>query len=416
MANRENQYLKLRGNIWWYQRRVPTALRERFKGETIISQSLNTGDIREARAKRDIINGKLEEQKFNSFNPDRHRFLELVQEFTYEKDRNPEDWDVPLDGRRLRRMGGEAAVDAYSTVNGYEDKRYKYRMTLKEGVEAWTRKFKATKTTDTVSKIKKTAYDFLEFLNLYDIQLAEITNRQVHDFIEVQQATKAKATVLGKLSRLRSVWTYCKSLGEVTGESPFDGHIVVGSDEGNKKQPFTVEEMTWIKNNVATDDPVKRLLLELGVFTGCRISELCNLTPEHVINRDGVSAIFIEEGKTSAATRLVPVTDDLGERLEALAEKKTTGERLFGIEGKDASRWFSRIKTEHISTDSAKSFHSFRVMFATAMQQAEVEELKAAAIIGHKRGNTMTYGYYSKGYELKQLKEAYDKCVKRINW
>lgn len=132
------------------------------------------------------------------------------------------------------------------------------------------------------------------------------------------------------------------------------------------------------------------MLVELAVFTGCRISELCNLTPEHVINRGGVSAIFIEEGKTSAATRLVHVTDVLGERLKELAAMINPRERLFGIEGKNASRWFSQIKTEHVSTDSAKSFHSFRVMFATAMQQAEVEELKAAAIIGHKRGSTMT--------------------------
>lgn len=50
------------------------------------------------------------------------------------------------------------------------------------------------------------------------------------------------------------------------------------------------------------------------------------------------------------------------------------------------------------------------------MQQAEVDELKAAAILGHKRGNTMTYGYYSKGYELRQLKDAYDKCVERLIW
>ncbi len=55
-------------------------------------------------------------------------------------------------------------------------------------------------------------------------------------------------------------------------------------------------------------------------------------------------------------------------------------------------------------------------MFATPMQQAEVDELKAAAILGHKRGNTMTYGYYSKGYELRQLKDAYDKCVERLIW
>jgi len=55
-------------------------------------------------------------------------------------------------------------------------------------------------------------------------------------------------------------------------------------------------------------------------------------------------------------------------------------------------------------------------MFSTAMQRAEVAELKAAAILGHKRGSTMTYGYYSDGYTLPQLKEAYDQCVEKIVW
>jgi hypothetical protein len=55
-------------------------------------------------------------------------------------------------------------------------------------------------------------------------------------------------------------------------------------------------------------------------------------------------------------------------------------------------------------------------MFSTAMQRSEVIELKAAAILGHARGNTMTYGYYSDGYTLPQLKDAYDQCVEHIIW
>tara|TARA_Y100000588_G_scaffold166416_1_gene180343 strand:+ start:1326 stop:1493 length:168 start_codon:yes stop_codon:yes gene_type:complete len=55
-------------------------------------------------------------------------------------------------------------------------------------------------------------------------------------------------------------------------------------------------------------------------------------------------------------------------------------------------------------------------MFSTAIQPSGVDKLKAAAILGHKRGNTMTYGYYSRGYELQQLKDACDQCVERIIW
>jgi len=52
-----------------------------------------------------------------------------------------------------------------------------------------------------------------------------------------------------------------------------------------------------IKNNVALNEPDKRLIIELGVFTGSRISELCNLRVKHIINLDGVIAIFIEKVK-----------------------------------------------------------------------------------------------------------------------
>ena len=158
------------------------------------------------------------------------------------------------------------------------------------------------------------------------------------------------------------------------------------------------------------------LLVELGAFTGCRISELCNLLAKHVINQDDIVAIFIEKGKTDAATRIVPLTTALGERINVLTESKNDDDLLLGLEGKAMSRWFSRIKTVQISTNTAKSFHSFRVMFSTAMQRANVDELKAAAILGHKRGSTMTYGYYSDGYTLRQLKEAYDLCVEWILW
>lgn len=135
-----------------------------------------------------------------------------------------------------------------------------------------------------------------------------------------------------------------------------------------------------------------------------------------MINEDNIVAIYVEKGKTDAATRIVPLTNELGERISALVESKSDDDLLLGLDGKAMSRWFSRIKTTNISTDTTKSFHSFRVMFSTAMQRSEVIELKTAAILGHARGNTMTYGYYSDSYTLPQLKEAYDQCVEHIIW
>ncbi|CAK2048390.1 Integrase [Vibrio crassostreae] len=415
MAKTDTKHLKLRGNVWWYQRRIPIELLDQFNGQKTLFESLDTGDIREARRKRNIINGRLEERRFNAPNKDRHRFFELLKVMSDNRQSRPDCWDTEYDLDKLEN--DKVFVQAYMTANGSKDFRREYGMTLKEALNAWVRKFREHKTADTVSKVQKVVDSFLKHIKLYDIRLADITKKQVHDYIEAQQLKYAKTTVQGQISRMRSVWNYCDSIDEVSTKCPFDGHTYTSTTTTNKKQPFTVQDMQWIKQNVAKNEPNHRLLVELGVFTGCRISELCGLRVKDVTQQGRITAIFIEKGKTSSATRTIPLTDALGKRVQALTKGKSDDELLLGFENSsEMSRWFSRIKTENISNDSAKCFHSFRVMFATAMQQAGIDELKAAAILGHKRGNTMSYGYYSRGYDLKQLKEAYDQCVKRIIW
>lgn len=420
MATNDNKHLKLRGNVWWYQRRTPKDLLEQYSGKTSISESLGTGDIREARRKRDIINGKLEEKRLNNPNPARHRFHQLIKSMSEDKTNFPETWDEHYDLDRLSKDKDDVFIHAYTTITGRKDHNYRYRVTLKEALKNWTNQYKQLKTKGTLLKVAGATKSFLKHINRFDIQLEEITKSQVNEFIADLQTRYAKTTVTGVISRLRTLWSYCDALGEIQSKnSPFDNNIYAPSEAVNKKQPFTPNEMEQIKSKIEASNTNEQLLVELGVFTGCRISELCNLRAKDIVYNEEheIVAIHIEKGKTEAATRTIPLTNELGARVRSIAESKNDDELLLGFENSaDMSRWFSNIKTKHVSTDTAKCFHSFRVMFATALQQAGVDELRAAALLGHKRGNTMSYGYYSRGYSLQQLKEAYDLAITKIAW
>ncbi|KGJ93327.1 tyrosine-type recombinase/integrase [Colwellia psychrerythraea] len=430
MPSTDTKYLKLRGNVWHYQRRIPKDLLDQFDGETTISESLGTGDIRDARLQRDIINGKLQERKFNAPNKNRHRFLELVQSMAERKKNDPEYWDEPYDIDEVLKTGkdpllsdneqqensGEIFINAYTTVSEYKNQSHKYRITLKEALTNWSRQKRKAISADSKLKANKSVDEFLKSLKLYDIQLEDISKRQVYNYIGLLMSKHATSTARSYISRLRSIWNYCEQLSEVTTACPFDGHSFAGGTEKQKKLPFNEQEVRQIRVLMADEEPIRQLLVKLAVFTGCRISELCNLQARHVEYKQGVHAIFIEKGKTDAATRIVPLTDELGQRLRAIAETKGGNELLLGLDGKKMSRWFSRIKTAHISTDSAKTFHSFRKMFTTAMQRSGVLEADAAPILGHSRGNCMTYGYYSDGYTLPQLKAFYDQGIAHIIW
>jgi integrase len=50
-------------------------------------------------------------------------------------------------------------------------------------------------------------------------------------------------------------------------------------------------------------------------------------------------------------------------------------------------------------------FHSFRATVATKLENAGVQELHAARLVGHKV-KTMTYGLYSGGLSLSQLRDV----------
>ena len=54
-------------------------------------------------------------------------------------------------------------------------------------------------------------------------------------------------------------------------------------------------------------------------------------------------------------------------------------------------------------------------MYITAMERAGIEENVIAQIVGHERGKTMSYGYYSKGHELKKRKEAVDNSLEFLH-
>ncbi|OUS09167.1 integrase [Gammaproteobacteria bacterium 42_54_T18] len=416
MASTDTKHLKLRGNVWWYQRRIPKDLLDQFNGETTISESLGTGDVRDARLQRDIINGKLQERKFNAPNVGRHKFLTFVQEMTTRKEEDPIYWDEPYDFDRAERDNNIELIHAYTTVNGRKDQSHKYGVTLKEALYNWSNQKRSAVSSDSRKKARKSIDEFLKYLTLSDIQLEDITKKQVYGYIGLLLNKKATSTARGYISRLRTIWNYCEQLSEVNTPNPFDGHSFKGGTEKEKRLPFDAQEIRQIRELISDEVLEHKLLVELAVFTGCRISELCNLRAKHVTYEQEIHAIFIEKGKTSAATRVIPLANELGGRLQTLAQTKDENELLLGLDGKKMSRWFSRIKVAHISTDSSKSFHSFRRMFSTAMQRSGVSEPDAAGILGHARGNYMTYGYYSDGYTLPELKAFYDQAFEYIIW
>jgi integrase len=206
--------------------------------------------------------------------------------------------------------------------------------------------------------------------------------------------------------------------------------IKVNHQVDNLRDIFTDEDLKAIFNPILfnknkLNNSFKYWVPLLGLYTGMRLEEVCQLHVADIITLDNIACININDEygdkklKTPAAKRIIPIHSILVERLSFLdhvdCQKKNEQVRLFpelkkqsGRYSHYVSRWFGDylIKVGVKTQESRKVFHSFRHTFANACKKAGVEEYKAREFLGHDVSNkSITYGRYGKKYSVKVLLE-----------
>lgn len=436
----DKQYLKLRYNTWHFQKRVPKSLKPLYPDTEVIVKSLDTGDIREARHKRDIFLGQLRQQEAlmrEQSNP-KQRFQKYVEELTQVvKDPfHSEDditWCEVLDPETRRKTDDPEYVEAFKVVAQGKTSSEKYGTTLQETLRHFIRVSKQddNHTEGTRSRYEKTVKSFLWYLNVDDVMLNDIERSKVFDFIDHQRESKSGATVQGELSRLKTLWEHAYSRAWVSGDNPFEKHkIKTASEVTAHKQSFTKEELQALIKVMHGESVSMQLFTLFGLYTGARISEVVKIRLDEIVDDDGVLIAGIaqqEKGKTKAASRWIPVPKQCRELLQVVQKEATESGSLYLFHdlitlskpdrpAYHVGKEFGKLKHKHITQRSDKGFHSFRVMMATCLERAGVLEAKAAYLLGHSvKGLSLSYGLYSKGYRMDILAEAQSKAGELID-
>jgi integrase len=223
-------------------------------------------------------------------------------------------------------------------------------------------------------------------------------------------------TVQRVLSALRGYWRYLQSIG-VAGEDdePFTKLDVARQNKRtaprSARQPFEPSEVVKLLNTAIAQGEEKLAdLIRLGMWTGCRIEELCALKVEQV-NGDYFS---VHDAKTEAGWRDVPIHSELAPTMARLIDGSDDGYVLSGLtvnkygdRSNGIGKRFGRLKSAE-GFGSQHVFHSLRKTVVTILENAGVAENIVADIVGHEK-TTMTYGLYSGGVSLKVKREALDK-------
>ncbi|WP_152668666.1 site-specific integrase [Comamonas sp. E6] len=172
----------------------------------------------------------------------------------------------------------------------------------------------------------------------------------------------------------------------------------------------------------------------IGLFSGARLNEICQLALSDIVDINGVWCFHVtnedDDGnkvddkdlKTSNAKRLIPVHPELlrlGLKDYCDALMSAGYERLFpelkfhAVKGysKDAGKWFNdrvMLGKLNIPRDGKYTFHSLRHNFAAALSKTGIVSSMKADLMGHERSDLISEVRYEKAASVNDLKPYID--------
>jgi integrase len=203
-------------------------------------------------------------------------------------------------------------------------------------------------------------------------------------------------------------------------------------DPASLRDIFTPDDLKRLFHSPGYKDdifqkPYRFWLPVLGLYTGARLNELCQLRLDDIQTIDGIYAFVLNEEedgvdvlkdktisvKSASGQRQVPihpfVVNDLNlkgyvDYMKSTGETRLFPELPFQNEnyGHEASKWFGTYRKAQGVGSAKKVFHCFRHTLTDNLKQQLIPENLADELTGHV-STGISYGRYGKAYTLEVL-------------
>lgn len=268
---------------------------------------------------------------------------------------------------------------------------------------------------------RKDAHLFRETALKLPPRLHQLPDQPLEQSIAEATSTISVTTFNNYVKNLTTFFSYAVREGYCS-RNPFDGlRVRQRRKVSEERSAFSAEDLKLLFNRATYapahgQKPNQYWLPLLGLYTGARLNELCQLYTDDVVTIDGIACIHIratrsdQRLKTASSERLVPLHSRLLELgFLAYVEKvrEVGSERVFPEltchkkHGYSAapSKWFTRVREQLGFRDYAakKDFHSFRHTLADHLKQKGVAESLVGGLLGHQTGG-ITFGRYGKDF------------------
>ena len=441
----DKKHLKRRHNVYWVRVWVPKPVRE-ILGKSELWKNLNTTDLAEANTKKHRVVAELMEvieqaKRDLDGTLDKvsreEKLKEFALEFTRESDaaKNDDDEDVEdffeeaIEAEIYKLSGdkeGEAIINhGHPELEGLEKNPSAVRAFIDsikiksheyEPISAVSKLFLSEESNSlkpsSFWRKQKHIDQFIKWSGNRDI--SKITKKITGDYVTsiISEKNPAYDTLRNIVADISSLFSWAEGRGYLD-RNPFYKLKLPKADKGSqKRRPWTNEEiMMFLGSSVISKNEFTATVV--GMYSGMRLEEICNIQDKHVF--DGCFHVY--EGKTKAATRVIPVHPLIKPLLEPMSGTFGKGYLIDGIKGggyDNKRSWNFQKKLgklrKKIGIPKGVVFHTLRNTFATQMENLDIPINHISHLMGHEDAN-MALDIYSAGPKIELLAESIKKLT-----
>ena len=187
--------------------------------------------------------------------------------------------------------------------------------------------------------------------------------------------------------------------------------------ETKARSGYTMEERQRFVQWAKRQEPYRRWIALLGLYTGARANEICQLYADDVVLVDDIWCIKVQASrpdqklKTDNSERLIPIHSAVLEAgFLAFVQRRAGGRPFTELPHRQDGyshlwgQWFSRNRPV------PKDFHSLRHTVASTLKDKGIPLQFAAAILGHTNG-AISYDRYGGGVAVEKLQAAIEAAL-----
>lgn len=252
-------------------------------------------------------------------------------------------------------------------------------------------------------------------------RLGQLPPKPLEQMIAEAETTISITTFNNYVKNLTTLFSY--SVKEGYGDiNPFQGLKILQRVKANEQRSRFAEEdlariLTFTEAYKGQEKEYRYWLPLLGLYTGARMNEICQLYLDDIVKIDGINCIHIQAArpdqklKSISSERLIPIHSELKKLglLRFIDKQRALGHtRLFpelSLHSRHGytqapSRWFAGVRDKLGFKGGAekKDFHSFRHTVADHLKQQGMVESLIGGLLGHSTGG-VTFTRYGKDYK-----------------